>query len=250
MSPATHTITRDRFDAVLFDLDGVITATASVHAAAWKQMFDAFLRARAQEQGAPFVPFDTGHDYEQYVDGKRRYDGVQSFLESRGIELPHGEPSDSATARTVCGLGNRKNELIGEVLASQGVEVFEGTIALVHQLRALGFKTAVVSSSENAKTMLESAGIQDLFDLRVDGRVASELHLPGKPAPDTFLFAAKRLGVKPERAVVVEDAIAGVQAGRDGGFGLVIGVDRVGRPESLSDNGADVVVGDLSEMLA
>jgi beta-phosphoglucomutase family hydrolase len=250
MNPATSGISRDKYDAVLFDLDGVITATARVHAAAWKRMFDEFLQAHSQGQGEPFTPFDTGHDYEQYVDGKPRYDGVQSFLESRRIELPYGDTADAATEHTVCGLGNRKNALIGEVIESEGVDVFDGTIALVHQLRAEGVKTAVVSSSENAGTMLRSAGIEDLFDLRIDGLVVSQLKLPGKPAPDSFLLAAERLGVKPERAVVVEDAIAGVQAGRDGGFGLVIGVDRKGKPASLLDNGADVVVADLSEMLA
>lgn len=239
-----------RFDAVLFDLDGVITATAKVHAAAWKHMFDEFLKSYYEKNNLPFVPFDIDSDYETYVDGKPRYDGVLSFITSRNIQLPMGEASDPADALTVCGLGNRKNEFIAEVLRDEGVEVYEGTIKLVRQLRASGIKTAVVSSSENAEKILGTAGVSDLFDVRVDGRVAIRLNLPGKPAPDTFLEAARQLGVSPERTVVVEDAIVGVRAGKDGGFGLVIGVDRKQGRQSLSDHGADVVVVDLEEMLA
>jgi beta-phosphoglucomutase family hydrolase len=242
-------ISRTRFDAVLFDLDGVITATAKVHAAAWKRMFDEFLESHARINSIPFVPFDIGQDYESYVDGLPRYDGVQRFLASRNIDLPRGDASDPADRQTVCGLGNRKNDFIADVLSTQGVEVYDGTISLIKQLKAEGFKTAVVSSSENAATILATAGIADLFDLRVDGKVAIELQLPGKPAPDTFLEASRRLGVPPERAVVVEDAISGVQAGRDGGFGLVIGVDRKQGRQALSEHGADVVVLDLSEVL-
>lgn len=238
-----------QFDAVLFDLDGVITATAKVHAAAWKRMFDEFLKRYYDQQGRPFVPFDIGSDYEKFVDGKPRYDGVKSFIASRDIHLPMGDASDPAGHQTVCGLGNRKNEFIAEVLDAEGVEVYEGTIRWVHQLKSQGIKTAVVSSSENAETILGSAGISDLFDIRVDGRVANRLNLPGKPAPDTFLEAARQLGVAPDRAVVVEDAIVGVQAGRDGGFGLVIGVDRKQGRQSLAEHGADMVVVDLAEML-
>jgi beta-phosphoglucomutase family hydrolase len=238
-----------QFDAVLFDLDGVITATAKVHAAAWKRMFDEFLKGYYSQHEQTFVPFDIGPDYENFVDGKPRYDGVLSFITSRGIQLPKGEPGDAAHVQSVCGLGNRKNELIAEVLQAEGVDVYEGTITWVRQLRAQGIKTAVVSSSENAQTILGTAGVSDLFDIRVDGRTAAQLKLPGKPAPDTFLEAARQLGVAPDRAVVVEDAIVGVQAGRDGGFGLVIGVDRKQGRQSLADHGADVVVVDLAEMI-
>ena len=234
---------------VVFDLDGVIPATARVHAAAWKRMFDEFLETWYDRHDQPFVPFDIESDYEKFVDGKPRYDGVSSFITSRDIQLPMGDASDRADLLTVCGLGNRKNEFIAEVLSAEGVEVYEGTIKLVRRLISQGIKTAVVSSSENAETILGTAGISDLFDIRVDGRVATRLNLPGKPAPDTFLEAARQLGVAPDRAVVVEDAIVGVQAGRDGGFGLVIGVDRKQGRQSLSDHGADVVVSDLAEML-
>jgi len=239
-----------RFDAVLFDLDGVITATAKVHAAAWKRMFDEFLKSYYDRHDQAFIPFDVGSDYESYVDGKPRYDGVKSFIASRGIELPMGEASDPAGDQSVCGLGNRKNDFFADVLDAEGVEVYEGTIRLVRHLKSQGIKTAVVSSSENAETILGTAGIADLFDIRVDGRVATRLKLPGKPAPDTFLEAARQLGVKPDRAVVVEDAIVGVQAGRDGGFGLVIGVDRKQGRQSLAKHGAHVVVVDLAELLA
>ncbi len=239
-----------RFDAVLFDLDGVITATAKVHAAAWKRMFDEFLKSYYDRHDQAFIPFDVGSDYESYVDGKPRYDGVKSFIASRGIELPMGEASDPAGDQSVCGLGNRKNDFFADVLDAEGVEVYEGTIRLVRHLKSQGIKTAVVSSSENAETILGTAGIADLFDIRVDGRVATRLKLPGKPAPDTFLEAARQLGVKPDRAVVVEDAIVGVQAGRDGGFGLVIGVDRKQGRQSLAEHGAHVVVVDLAELLA
>lgn len=238
-----------RFDAVLFDLDGVITATAKVHAAAWKRMFDEFLKSYYDRHDQAFIPFDVGSDYESYVDGKPRYDGVKSFIASRGIELPMGEASDPAGDQSVCGLGNRKNDFFADVLDAEGVEVYEGTIRLVRHLKSQGIKTAVVSSSENAETILGTAGIADLFDIRVDGRVATRLKLPGKPAPDTFLEAARQLGVKPDRAVVVEDAIVGVQAGRDGGFGLVIGVDRKQGRQSLAEHGAHIVVVDLAELL-
>jgi beta-phosphoglucomutase family hydrolase len=239
----------DRFDAVLFDLDGVLTATAKLHATCWKKMFDEYLLERAATTGETFQPFEIATDYKRYVDGKLRYDGVRAFLESRGIDLPWGDPEDPPDRATICGLGNRKNELIQDFLASGSVEVFESSVAVVRQLRGAGIRTAVVSASKNCQAILEAAGIVDLFDVRVDGVVAAQLQLPGKPAPDTFLEAARQLGVAPERAVVVEDAVSGVQAGRAGGFGLVIGVDRKGDPEALRNNGADVVVTDLGELL-
>ncbi|HEY69080.1 MAG TPA: beta-phosphoglucomutase family hydrolase [Anaerolineae bacterium] len=237
------------FDAVLFDLDGVLTDTAKIHAACWKEMFDDFLRQRAAENNEPFRPFDIGTDYKLYVDGKARFDGVQSFLESRGIHLPYGEPASPPNSEAICGLGNRKDEMVKEAIESEGVEAYEGSVAFVRHIRSQGIKTAVVSASSNCEAVLGSAGIADLFDVRVDGEVASRLNLAGKPAPDTFLKAAEELGIQPNRAVVVEDAISGVQAGRDGGFGLVIGVDRKADPESLWENGADIVVKDLAEML-
>ncbi len=249
MSAPRPSLTPDRFDAVLFDLDGVLTATARVHSAAWKQTFDELLRQRSEETGETLIPFDIATDYLKYVDGKPRYDGVQSFLASREIELPYGDADAAPGFGTVCAVGNRKNQLVNEVIAAGGVEVYEGSLALVHELRARGIKTAVVSSSRNSDAVLRAVGIEDLFDTRVDGIVAAELGLPGKPAPHTFLEAAKILGVEPARAVVVEDAISGVQAGRAGAFGLVIGVDRKGEGEALRQHGADVVVSDLGELL-
>jgi beta-phosphoglucomutase family hydrolase len=242
-------LSADRFDAVLFDLDGVLTDTAAVHARAWKTMFDEFLRDWAKRHGQPFTPFTIDRDYKTYVDGKPRYDGVRSFLLSRGIELREGDSSDSPRTETVRGLGNRKNDLVNQLLDEEGVAPYEGSVRLVEQLRDKGIKRAVVSSSKNCAAVLEAAGISDLFDARVDGVVAAERGLPGKPAPDTFLAAAADLGAPPERAVVVEDAISGVQAGRAGGFGLVIGVDREGDPDALRSNGADVVVSDLGELV-
>lgn len=246
-----HTlITPEQFDAVLFDLDGVLTATAKVHAICWKRMFDDFLRQYAERQHAPFVPFDLETDYKRYVDGKPRYEGVQSFLTVRGVALPYGAPDDAPDNETVCGLGNRKNVFIHAVLASDGVETYPDALALVHAIRAAGIKTAVVSSSRNCPAILEAAGIADLFELRIDGSVAAERELPGKPAPDTFLAAASELGAQPQRVVVVEDAVAGVQAGRAGGFGLVVGVAREGGAAALQDNGADIVVTDLRDLIA
>jgi beta-phosphoglucomutase family hydrolase len=249
MSQSHCTVTPERFDAVLFDLDGVLTDTAKVHARCWKKMFDEFLRNRAVQTGETFRPFDIDTDYKRYVDGKLRYEGVRSFLQSRGIHLPYGGPGDPPSRETICGLGNRKNELIQEVLATDGVEVYERSLAFVHHLRSVGLRTAVVSASRNCPAVLATAGIADLFDVRVDGEVAARLHLAGKPAPDTFLEAARQLGVAPARAVVVEDAIAGVQAGQAGQFGLVIGVARKGEADALRENGADIVVADLSELL-
>lgn len=242
-------ITKEKFDAVLFDLDGVLTATAKLHAACWKEMFDEFLATRGEACGEPFRPFEIATDYGPYVDGKPRYDGVRDFLASRGIRLPEGEPGDPPGRETVCGLGNRKNELVEKKLESEGVETYPGSIALVRELRAAGFRTAVVSASRNCGTVLAAAGIAGLFDARIDGEVAVRDRLEGKPAPDTFLAAAKALGVAAARSVVVEDAIAGVQAGRAGAFGLVIGVDRAGVARALRENGADVVVKDLGELL-
>lgn len=238
----------DAFAAVLFDLDGVLTSTAAQHFAAWKQMFDDFLSRRAEERGEPFTPF-TADDYHQHVDGLPRYDGVRRFLAARGIELPEGEPGDPPDNDTVQGLGNRKNELVNDLIRTEGVEAYDGSVALVHALRAHGVRTAVVTSSRNGATILQAAGMEELFEVRVDGNTAAELGLAGKPAPDTFLEAARQLGIEPARAAVVEDALSGVQAGRDGGFGLVVGVDRVGQTEALYHHGADVVVTDLAELL-
>ena len=235
--------------ACLFDLDGVLTKTAKVHAAAWKEMFDAFLRERAKQTGEPFVPFDTTGDYNAYVDGKPRYDGVRSFLASRNIDLPEGSPNDPPAANTVYGLGNRKNELVLALLKRDGVEAYDGSVEYVRAVRAAGLHTAVVSASANCKEVLKAAGIEDLFEVRIDGIVAEEKHLHGKPAPDTFLAAAEQLKVEPAAAAVFEDAIAGVEAGRAGKFGLVVGVDRVGHREALLEHGADIVVSDLSELL-
>jgi beta-phosphoglucomutase family hydrolase len=246
----TQHLSADRFDAVLFDLDGVITDTAAVHARAWKTMFDEYLRHHGAATGTAFEPFTIERDYKTYVDGKPRYDGVRSFLQSRGIDLPDGTPADPADAETVCGLGNRKNNLVNQLIDEEGVVVYDGSVRLLHQLRDAGVRLAVVSSSKNCVTVLRNAGLLDMFDARVDGVVAAERGLPGKPAPDTFLSAARDLGTVPERAVVVEDAISGVQAGRAGEFGLVIGVDRDGDPEALRSNGADLVVADLGELVS
>jgi beta-phosphoglucomutase family hydrolase len=247
---STRVITRDRYDAVLLDLDGVITDTANLHAASWKQMFDAYLQQRAAARGEPFRPFEVATDYQLYVDGKPRLDGVRDFLTSRGIQLPEGTPDDPPQAETVGGLGNRKNALINEAIEAVGVEPYAGSVKLLHQLRHQGFKLAVVTSSQNCEAVLKAAKLEAFFEVRVDGTIIREQHLAGKPAPDTFLMAAKRLGVEPTRAVVVEDALAGVQAGRQGNFGLVIGVARRGNAEELRHHGAHLVVHDLGELVA
>lgn len=236
------------FAAFLFDLDGVLTDTASVHAECWKIMFDDYLKQRADASGEPFVEFHVEDDYHPYVDGKPRYDGVRSFLESRDIHLPEGAPSDPPEAETVCGLGNRKNDLVNEVLERDGVEPYPGTMRLLDELTAAGVHMAVVSSSKNAPTVLAAAGITHRFEAIVDGSVAAEDGLPGKPAPDTFLEAASRIGVDKSRAVVVEDAISGVESGRNGDFGLVIGVARQDNEAALEAAGADIVVRDLGEL--
>ena len=241
-------ISRANFDALLFDLDGVVTRTAAVHAAAWKRLFDEYLEARANRTGESFRPFDSESDYRRYVDGKPRYDGVQSFLASRGITLPYGTPGDDPQQETICGLGNKKNAYFRDHVQQQGVEVFPSSVTLIQKAKEQGFKVAVVSSSRNCAAVLEAAGLQDFFDARVDGVEIARLRLNGKPAPDMFLEAARRLGVEPGRAVVFEDAVSGVQAGRNGGFGLVVGVARAGQAEALRQNGAAVVVSDLQEI--
>jgi len=239
----------DAISACLFDMDGVITQTASVHDAAWKEMFDEFLRSWSAEHGQPFVPFDPVNDYDEYVDGKPRLEGTKSFLESRGIHLPQGEESDKSGDPTIWGLSNKKNDLILEVLARDGVKVYEGSLRYVDAVRKAGLKTAIVSSSANTEAVLKAGGVADLFDVRVDALVANERHLHGKPAPDTFLEAARMLGVPAANATVFEDALAGVAAGRAGHFGFVVGVDRVGQPDQLRAHGADAVVKDLAELL-
>jgi len=242
-------ITREQYDAVLLDLDGVITDTASIHARSWKRMFDEYLRERSSRTGEPFRPFDIATDYKLHVDGKPRFDGVRDFLKSRGIELPHGSPDDPPLRESICGLGNRKNELVNDAIANDGVEVYPGTVTWVRQLLQESFKIAVVTSSANCDVVLKAAGLADLFEVRVDGNTIHEQQLNGKPAPDAFLAAAKELGATPGRSVVVEDAISGVEAGRNGKFGLVIGVARKGNNDELKHHGADVVVNDLAELV-
>ena len=239
----------DETRACLFDLDGVLTDTASVHKKAWKIMFDAYLRERAERTREEFVPFDAGADYLKFVDGKRREDGVRSFLSSRGINLPEGNPDAPPGAETVHGLGNRKNELFLKTLREDGVEVFEGSRRYLEAVAEAGLGTAVVSSSANTRDVLEVTGLDRFVQQRVDGVTMREEHIPGKPAPDSFLRAAQLLEVAPREAAVFEDAIAGVAAGRAGSFGLVVGVDRVGQSDALRRNGADIVVTDLAELL-
>jgi beta-phosphoglucomutase family hydrolase len=235
--------------ACLFDLDGVLAKTAKLHAAAWKETFDGFLKTRAARTGERFAPFDEVADYDEYVDGKPRYDGVRSFLAARRIELPEGLPTDRPDAETVSGLGNRKNDLVLALIRDKGVEAYEGSIRYVRAVRAAGLRRAVVSSSANTSEVLAAAAIDDLFEVKIDGLVAEREHLKGKPAPDTFLAAARELGVSAAQAAVFEDALAGVAAGRAGRFGFVVGVDRVGQAEALREHGADVVVSDLAELL-
>jgi beta-phosphoglucomutase family hydrolase len=230
----------DGISACLFDLDGVLTKTAKVHAAAWKEMFDAYLRERAAASGQDLVPFDPVADYDRYVDGKPRYEGVRSFLTARGIDLPEEKIEE---------LGDRKNEIVLELIHEQGVEAYDGSVRYVHAARDAGLRRAVVSSSTNCRDVLEAAGIEDLFEERIDGVVAEREHLKGKPAPDTFLAGARALGVGPDQAAVFEDALAGVEAGRAGDFRYVVGVDRVGQAEALQAHGADTVVRDLAELL-
>jgi beta-phosphoglucomutase family hydrolase len=230
----------DSVRGCLFDLDGVLTKTAQIHDAAWKQMFDQFLRQRAEATGQPFVPFDSVVDYDDYVDGKPRDDGTRSFLASRGIELPDAE---------IVTLGDRKNDIVQQMMKEHGVQTYEGSVRYVRQVKQAGLPRAVVSSSKNCAQVLAAAGISDLFDERIDGVVAEREHLKGKPAPDTYLAGARALSLDPNSASVFEDALAGVAAGRAGGFGFVVGVDRVGQADGLREHGADVVVSDLSELL-
>ena len=239
----------DSIRGCLFDLDGVLTETAKVHAAAWKEMFDGFLRQRAGQTGQPFVPFDSVKDYDTYVDGKPRADGTSSFLASRGIELPEGHEDDPPDAETVYGLGNRKNQILLRLIHEQGVEAYPGSVRYLHAVKDAGLPRAVVSSSTNCRDVLIGAGIEDMFDARIDGVTAEREHLRGKPAPDTYLAGARALGLEPAAAAVFEDALAGVAAGRAGQFGFVVGVDRVGQAEALREHGADVVVDDLARLL-
>jgi beta-phosphoglucomutase family hydrolase len=235
--------------ACLFDLDGVLTKTAVVHNAAWKEMFDAYLQERSRRTGEPFVPFDPGRDYDEYVDGKPRADGTRSFLASRGIELPEGSDDDPPSAETVHGLGTRKNEIVLRRIREDGVEAYESSVRYVRAARDAGLRRAVVSSSANCRDVLIAAGIEDLFEARIDGVVAGREHLRGKPAPDTFLAAARALGLGPQAAAVFEDALAGVEAGRAGSFRFVVGVDRTGQADALKKHGADIVVTDLAELM-
>lgn len=230
--------------ACLFDLDGVLTRTATVHAAAWKEMFDGFLRLR---EGEGYTPFGQT-DYDEYVDGRPRADGVRTFLASRGIRLPEGTAEDPPGAETVHGLGNRKNALLLEKIHQDGVEVYPGSVRYLKAVRQAGLRTAVVSSSANCREIIASVGIESLFDVRIDGVVAAERRLPGKPAPDTFLAAAADLGVEAAASAVFEDALAGMEAGRAGRFGYVVGVDRVGQSDALREHGADTVVSDLADL--
>ena len=239
----------DGIRGCLFDLDGVITKTAKVHDAAWKEMFDSFLRERAQQTGEPFVAFDPVKDYDEYVDGKPRADGTRSFLQSRGITLPEGSPDDPPEAETINGLGNRKNVILLKRIKEDGVEAYEGSVRYLRAVRDAGLRRAVVSSSANCRDVLVAAGIEDLFEARIDGVTAQQEHLAGKPAPDMFLAGAKALGLEPRAATVFEDALAGVASGRAGHFGFVVGVDRVGQAEALKAHGADIVVEDLAELL-
>jgi beta-phosphoglucomutase family hydrolase len=232
--------------ACLFDLDGVLTQTAVLHASAWKQMFDDYLRRR---EGDNFREFDANGDYNDFVDGKPRLDGTRDFLRSRGIELPLGSPDDTSGKETIWGLSNRKNEIVRSLILEKGVQVYEGSVDYLRRAKKAGLTCVVVTSSANASEVLAVAGIDDLFDARIDGNVARERHLAGKPAPDTFLAGAQAAGALPKQAAVFEDAVAGVEAGRAGGFGCVVGVDRVGHREALRAHGADVVVNDLAELV-
>lgn len=234
--------------AVIFDMDGVVTRTAALHAAAWKQLFDEYLERRARASGTPFVPFDARRDYLVHVDGRPRYDGVRAFLAARGIDLPWGDPGDGAGVETICGLGNRKDALIDQRLAQEGVAAFDSSVGLVRALRVAGVRTAVATSSKHGPEVLAAAGVAPLFDACVDGNDLERLGLPGKPEPHLFLEAARRLGIAPRAAVVIEDAVAGVEAGRRGEFGLVVGVDRHGTGNALTAAGADIVVADLGDL--
>jgi len=239
-----------RLRAAIFDMDGVVTRTAALHAGAWKALFDDYLSERARRGDGPFVPFDARADYLRYLDGRGRYEGVRTFLTARGIDLPWGAPGDAPGAHTVCGLGNAKDALIEARLARDGVAVFETTLALIRALRARGVRAALATSSKHGAEVIAAAGVAQLFDAHVDGNDLERLGLSGKPAPDLFLEAVRRLDADPGAALVVEDAVAGVEAGRRGGFALVIGIDRGGNREALAGAGADLVVADLGEVTA
>ena len=239
----------DGIRGCLFDMDGVLTETASVHDAAWKEAFDTFLRARAQSAGEPFVPFDPVRDYDEYVDGKPREEGTESFLASRGISIPAGRPDDPPGAPTIHGISSAKNEILLRRLHTDGVTAYPGSVRYVQAVRAAGLRRAVVSSSANTREVLAAAGIADLFEARIDGIVAEREKLQGKPAPDMYLAGARALGLEPAAATVFEDALAGVASGRAGHFGFVVGVDRVDQAAALREHGADVVVKDLGELL-
>jgi beta-phosphoglucomutase family hydrolase len=239
---------RERIAAVIFDLDGVVTDTASVHAVAWKAVFDDYL-SRAVSSGEPVRPlFDIIQDYPVYIDGKPRYEGVRGFLASREISLDYGSASDSPDAQTICGLGNRKDLLFTRLIAETGVRVFESTVGLIRALAEAGIHRGIASSSRNCENVLRVTGLEDVFEARVDGVLSADLRLRGKPYPDIFLRCAEELGVNPQDCVIIEDAISGVEAGRRGGFGLVVGVDRVGQGDALRMHGADVVVSDLIDV--
>ena len=236
------------FDAILCDLDGVITQTAILHAGAWKRLFDDYLKRSAVRTGVTSKPFDLEEDYRLYVDGKARYDGVRDFLRSRNLDLPWGSPDDSSDRETIYGLGNRKDEYFEAALREKGVTVYPGTVRYLRLARDAGLKNAVVSSSHHCREIIDKAGLTTLFDTRIDGYEIDRLHLAGKPAPDSFLEAARRLAVLPEKGIVIEDALAGVQAGHVGGFGLVIGVNRQDQAQALRQHGADIVIADLDEL--
>lgn len=238
-----------QIEALLFDLDGVITRTAVVHAAAWKEMFDSFLTQWNHEHGQQQPEFDSGREYDRFVDGRPRYDGVRAFLSARSIDLPDGDPSDPPDRETVCGLGNRKNQLVTAIIARDGVAVYEDTLKLIEAATGQGLRRGVVSSSANARLILQSCGLVDHFECIVDGVVAAERGISGKPAPDTFLEGARELGVEPATCCVFEDAIAGVEAGHAGGFGWVVGVDRVGQGSALLEHGADIALDDLRQLI-
>jgi len=239
----------DGIRGCLFDLDGVLTKTAQVHDAAWQEMFDGYLRERSRRTGEPFVPFDRAADYENFIDGKPRADGTRSFLQSRGIELPEGNPDDPPDAETVEGLSNRKNKILLRRIHEDGVEAYPGSVRYVRAVRDAGLRRAVVTSSANCGDVLASAGLEDLFETHIDGLTVEREHLRGKPAPDSYLAGARALGLEPGAAAVFEDALAGVAAGRAGRFGFVVGVDRLGQADALAEHGADVVVTDLAELL-
>ncbi|MCK5310592.1 MAG: beta-phosphoglucomutase family hydrolase, partial [Desulfobacteraceae bacterium] len=248
MATIKQIINPEFYDAVLFDLDGVVTRTADTHVSAWKKLFDEYLKKRSGTDN--YIPFDPKDDYTRYVDGKPRYKGIEAFIASRGIDIPYGSVDDDPDMETICGLGNRKNLFFSDLLKKEGVKVYESTVDLIRELRKNGFKTAIVSSSKNCSKVLKSANIKALFDTRVDGIVSESLGLTGKPEPDIFLQAASVLDVDVERCVVVEDALSGVEAGEKGGFGMVIGVNRKDQAKKLKQKGAHIVVDDLSEIEA